>query len=204
VDRKIHWEQIYSTRLTTAVSWYQANPAVSLSLIAASGIQKDEAIIDVGGGASLLVDCLLGRGFSRLAVLDISAAALEAAKSRLGEGAGRVDWVVADVTQFKPQEKYALWHDRAVFHFLTNAEDRQAYMAVARQAIQPEGNLIIATFSLNGPEKCSGLEIVRYSPESLAREVGDDFELVETCDEIHTTPGGGHQSFVYCRFRRKK
>jgi len=154
--------------------------------------------------ASLLVDCLLGQGFSRLAVLDISAAALEAAISRLGEGAGWVDWVVADVTQFKPQEKYVLWHDRAVFHFLTSAEDRQAYMAVARQAIKPEGNLIIATFALNGPEKCSGLEIVRYSPESLAREVGDDFELVETCDEIHTTPGGGHQNFVYCRFRRKK
>ena len=204
MDRKTHWEQVYSTRLTTEVGWYQAHPATSLNLIAATRIRTDEPLIDVGGGASRLVDNLLARGFSRLAVLDISAAALEAAKSRLGEGAGRVDWVVADVTQFKPQEKYALWHDRAVFHFLTNAEDRQAYMAVARQSIEPEGNLIIATFALNGPEKCSGLEIVRYSPESLAREVGDDFELAETCDEIHTTPSGGQQSFVYCRFRRKK
>lgn len=203
MDRKAHWEQVYSTRLTTEVGWYQANPEASLKLIEATGIRPDEPSIDVGGGASLLVDRLLERGFSRLTVLDISDAALKAAKSRLGELAGQADWVVADITQYRPQEKYALWHDRAVFHFLIDARDRQAYMQAARQAIRPGGHLIIATFAPDGPTQCSGLDIVRYSPGSLSREVGEDFDLAETLDEIHTTPGGGRQSFVYCHFRRK-
>ncbi|MEW5943885.1 MAG: class I SAM-dependent methyltransferase [Pseudomonadota bacterium] len=202
-DRKAHWEEVYSIRKPDEVGWYQADPRPSLELIEATGAGPDAAVIDVGGGASTLVDKLLERGFGRLTVLDISAAALEAVKARLGARAAEVRWVVADITRFEPPQKYDIWHDRAVFHFLTDAADRRRYLDTAARAIDPGGHLIIATFALDGPEECSGLEVVRYSPESLQQEVGGNFSLAESFAQAHMTPSGGAQHFVFCRFVRQ-
>lgn len=202
MDRKSHWDSIYSAKTPIELSWYQAHPETSLRLIAASGIGKDAALIDIGGGASLLVDKLVDAGYGKVTVLDISAAAIKAAQARLGVRAGAVRWLAQDVTAFAPGEKYALWHDRAVFHFLTEAAERRAYLDAAASALEPGGQMIIATFALDGPEKCSGLPVVRYDAASLAREAGEYFELLESCGETHVTPGGGQQSFNYCRFRR--
>jgi 2-polyprenyl-3-methyl-5-hydroxy-6-metoxy-1,4-benzoquinol methylase len=202
MDRKSHWDTIYSAKAPNELGWHQAHPELSLRLIEASDIGKDEPIIDIGGGASLLVDQLAALGFRRVTVLDISAAAIAAARVRLGEQAGEVHWLTEDITRFEPKEKYGLWHDRAVFHFLTGAADRQAYLDTAEQALSPGSQMIIATFALNGPDQCSGLPIIRYSPDSLAREIGKHFELLESYGETHVTPGGGKQRFNYCRFRR--
>ncbi len=203
MDRKNHWDKIYSARAPDELSWYQAHPEMSLRLIRDSGVGAGESLIDIGGGASRLVDKLLDAGYGKVAVLDISAAALAAAQARLGARAGEVRWLAQDVTTFAPPEKYALWHDRAVFHFLTEAADRQAYLAAVHAALQSGGQLVVATFAPDGPEMCSGLPVVRYSAESLAKEVGEDFELLESCGETHATPGGMKQSFSYCRFRRR-
>lgn len=203
MDRKSHWDSIYSAKAPSELGWYQAHPEVSLRLIEASGIGKDEPLIDVGGGASLLVDNLRASGFRRVTVLDISAAAIAVAQARLGACAGEVRWLVEDVTRCTLAETYRLWHDRAVFHFLTVAADRRAYLHAVERALSPGGHLILASFAPDGPEKCSGLPVVRYSAQSLAQEVGDDFELLETCGETHVTPGGGKQSFSYCHFRRR-
>lgn len=201
MERQTHWDNVYSQRLPSELSWYQAHPEVSLRLIAASGVGKDAALIDIGGGASLLVDKLVEAGYANVAVLDISAAAIKAAQTRLGARAAAVRWLARDVTAFAPLEKYALWHDRAVFHFLTEAADRRDYLAAAASALAPGGQMIVATFAPDGPEKCSGLPVVRYDAAGLAREVGEDYELLESCGETHVTPGGGKQSFSYCRFR---
>lgn len=203
VDRKIHWEQVYSTRKPHEVGWYQAYPDLSLKLIAATGAGKGAAIIDVGGGASCLVDELLAEGYRDLSVLDISAAALVAVKSRLGDGAETVKWLEADITRFVPSQEYRIWHDRAVFHFLTDAADRRRYLDAVCAALPAGGHLIMATFALDGPAQCSGLDVVRYSPESLRREVGDRFELLESFGGTHITPSMGQQSFTFCRFVRK-
>jgi len=202
-ERKTHWEQVYSTRKPHEVGWYQAYPDVSLKLIATTGVGKDAAIIDVGGGASCLVDELLAEGYRDLSVLDISAAALVAVKSRLGDKAGRVKWLEADITCFVPPCQYEIWHDRAVFHFLTEAVDRRRYLDAVCAALPAGGQLIMATFALDGPAQCSGLDVVRYSPESLRREVGEGFELMESFAGKHTTPSMGQQSFTFCRFVRK-
>lgn len=199
--RQQHWEQVYREKETTAVSWYQEYPEMSLQLVQKSGVTKEDAIIDVGGGASVLVDNLLQNGFSKVAVLDISAPALECVKKRLGERAAEVEWLVSDVTAFVAPHPFTLWHDRAVFHFLTADEDRQSYLRVLEQALQPGGWLILATFALNGPERCSGLPVERYDAAKMSATLGDRFELVETCDESHTTPAGGEQKFTYCLFR---
>ena len=202
MDRKAHWETIYAGKAPTEVSWYQASPALSLELIEATGAGKDARIIDVGGGASLLVDTLLDRGCTDLTVLDISANALRRAKERLGREAGRVTWLEADVTAGGLAGPYDLWHDRAVFHFLTDPKDRQRYVSAADRAIAPGGHLIIATFSLQGPPKCSGLDVTRYSPQTLREALGDRFQLVETREELHTTPANVRQAFLYARFRK--
>lgn len=202
-QRKTHWEQVYSTRKPHEVGWYQAYPDVSLKLIAATGAGKGAAIIDVGGGASCLVDELLAEGYRDLSVLDISAAALVAVKSRLGDKEGAVKWLEEDITCFVPPRQYQIWHDRAVFHFLTEAADRRRYLDVVCAALPPGGHLVMATFALDGPAQCSGLDVVRYSPESLRREVGDGFELVESLAGMHITPSMGQQSFTFCRFARK-
>lgn len=202
MDRKTHWENVYSTRKPHEVGWYQAYPEMPLHLIASTGVDRSAAIIDVGGGASNLVDALLENGYSDVTVFDLSAAALEATKARLGQASDRVKWLAADITSFTPQQQYNVWHDRAVFHFLTEAEDRQRYMEAARAALPPGGHLIMATFALDGPPQCSGLDVVRYSPESLQQEVGDGFALAESFGGLHITPSQGKQSYTFCRFIR--
>ncbi len=199
--RKTHWEQVYQQKSPLDVSWYQTQPSMSLKLIQATGIEKHQQIIDVGGGASILVDYLLKAGFSHLAVLDISAQSLQHAKTRLGENASDIEWYESDVTTFQPPHPYELWHDRAVFHFLTNAEDRKRYVQVLKQALVPNGHLIIATFAIGGPKKCSGLDIVQYDAESLCAELGDEFELLDVQNETHTTPNNAEQKFTYFRLR---
>lgn len=203
MDRKNHWNTIYGAKAPTELSWYQAHPENSLRLIAASGMGKDDALIDIGGGASLLVDKLVEAGYARVTVLDISAAAIAAAQSRLGKNAASVRWLTQDVRAFAAPEKYAVWHDRAVFHFFTEAADRRAYLDAALAALAPDGQMIVSTFALDGPEKCSNLPVVRYDAASLAKEVGEQFELLESGNETHTTPGGAKQSFTWCRFLRR-
>jgi SAM-dependent methyltransferase len=203
MDRRDHWNRVYQTKAPDSVSWYQRRPDVSLELIAASGIAKDAGIIDVGGGASLLVDHLLNLGYSNLAVLDISGAALDASRMQLGARAVAVEWFEADVTTFEPPHRYALWHDRAAFHFLTSTTDRASYVETLRKALTPGGTAIIATFALDGPPKCSGLDVVRYDEQSIAIELGAEFELLEVRQEAHVTPGKAEQKFRYFRFERR-
>ena len=203
MDRKVHWDAIYTTKSPDEVSWFQASPELSLTLIAATGVGKDVRIIDVGGGASVLVDRLLDAGFSRLTVLDISAAALRRARERLGKRAGQVTWLEADITAGTLAGTFDVWHDRAVFHFLTDPEDRKQYLDAVDRAVPAGGHIIIAAFDPEGPPRCSGLEVQRYSPEALQQELGGRFELVETRQEIHTTPSKAQQAFLYCRFRKR-
>ena len=201
---KDHWNNIYATKATDAVSWYQNVPALSLDIIKSLPLEKSSPIIDIGGGASNLVDHLVKLGFSNLSVLDISESALSLSQKRLGDAGNSVHWIASDITQvhFKPK-RFKLWHDRAVFHFLTKAEDRQAYIEHLNQALDTDGYALIATFSLDGPGKCSGLEIVRYSPKSLSETLGSSFELVKSISENHQTPGGNQQAFVYCLFKKR-
>lgn len=199
-DRKAHWEAIYRDKSPLEVSWYQQEPALSLELIRRSGVGLDAPIIDVGGGASVLVDRLQAAGYTKLSVLDLSAQALTCARRRLGSAAEHIDWIEADITDFQPPRQYALWHDRAVFHFLTDAADRARYVEVLQRALSPGGHLIIAAFAIGGPEKCSGLDIVQYDADKLLAALGPGFELVETRAEAHITPAGGEQQFNYFRF----
>jgi 2-polyprenyl-3-methyl-5-hydroxy-6-metoxy-1,4-benzoquinol methylase len=201
-DRQAHWQNVYATKAEQEVSWFQENPAPSLDLIAATGILADAAIIDVGGGASRLVDSLLDRDFHRITILDLSAKALEEAKRRLGQRADGIDWIAADVTLWEPSRNYDLWHDRAAFHFLTEPADREAYVVRLKQAVRAGGHVIIATFASDGPERCSGLPIVRYDPEALARTLGPGLELIESRRHDHVTPGGTMQRFQFSRFLR--
>src|SRR5215207_9202003 len=200
--RKTHWENVYTAKGEREVSWYQDSPAPSLELIALTGVSRHAAIIDIGGGASRLVDNLLAQGFERLTVLDLSAAALDAAKARLGEKAAIVRWEVADITTWNPPERYDLWHDRAAFHFLTEQADQSAYVARARQALSPGGHLIIGTFALDGPERCSGLPIVRHDSASLSALLGPEFNLIDARRHEHATPWGAVQRFQFSTFRR--
>lgn len=204
MDRKAHWEETYSTNAANELGWYQAHPTTSLRLIESTGVVKTASIIDVGGGDSTLADFLLDQGFEHVTVLDISSAALERAKARLGDRARLVTWIEADVTGFRSSKRYDVWHDRAVFHFLVDAEDRRRYIQTMNGAVSANGHVIIATFALDAPPKCSGLDVVRYSPESLSAEVGQAFELVETLDEVHVTPAGTKQRFIYCRLTRRR
>jgi 2-polyprenyl-3-methyl-5-hydroxy-6-metoxy-1,4-benzoquinol methylase len=202
MENKTHWEQIYHTKESAQVSWYQLHPRLSLQYIQNTGISKTAQIIDVGGGASTLVDHLLDDGFQQVTVLDISAAALQITQQRLGQHAGSVTWLEADITQTTlPQHAYDLWHDRAVFHFLTEREDRQRYIHTVKQAVKPGGHIIVATFASDGPERCSGLEVARYDPQSLHDEFGTDFELLDSTREEHHTPFGTEQKFIYCYCR---
>lgn len=199
-NRKDHWEQVYSQKKSTEVSWYQQHPERSLELIKATGADMSAHIIDIGGGASTLVDYMLDAGYQNLAVLDISHGAIEQARSRLGNRANKVIWIEQDITRFSSDQPYDVWHDRAVFHFLTDVNDRASYVRTMSRLLKPGSHAIIATFDLNGPEKCSGLDIVRYSPETISAVLGDSFQLVDTSTEEHVTPNGSLQSFVYCQF----
>lgn len=203
VDSIAHWQQVYETKRPDAVSWYQPSAARSLALIRRFIPDSSAPVIDVGAGASVLVGELLDAGYSDLTVLDIAAGALAISQARLGEHAGRVQWIEHDVrTAPLPTVHYAGWHDRAVFHFLTEAEDRAAYVAQLERCVRVGGHVLIATFAEDGPTKCSGLPVVRYSPEMLRAELGEDFHLVETERELHPTPMGTSQSFLYCVFRK--
>ncbi|MBV9565912.1 MAG: class I SAM-dependent methyltransferase [Bradyrhizobium sp.] len=201
-DRTSHWETVYSTKAENEVSWFQSDPATSLRMISNAKATVDSSIIDIGGGASRLIDALLARGFHALTVLDISAAALETAKKRLRPAGAAVEWIAADVTRWMPARAFDLWHDRAAFHFLTEEGDRAAYAERLRTAVAPGGQVIIATFALDGPEKCSGLPVQRYDAGGLARTIGPAFELVDHLTETHRTPWKATQAFQFSRFRR--
>ena len=202
-ESRHHWQAIYGAGPEESLGWFQESPTLSLMLIRAAGVGPDARIIDVGGGASRLVDCLLERGHAHLSVLDIAAPALDRARARLGRRAERVDWVIADVTTWTPPAPFDLWHDRAVFHFLTDAADRRRYRATLAAALRSGGHAIIATFAADGPERCSGLPVRRYGPKMLAAELGEAFVLDESRHEDHITPGGLVQKYIYCRFRRR-
>lgn len=202
MERHEHWQAVYRTKGEAEVSWFQERPATSLDLIGRAAGGTGAAVLDVGGGASRLVDHLLAAGYGDLTVLDIAEAALAAAQARLGSLAGRVDWIAADITRWTPLRQWDVWHDRAVFHFLTSAADRAAYVRALTAALPIGGQAIIAPFAPDGPERCSGLPIRRYDAAALAAEVGPGFVLVQTIGEGHVTPGGAVQKFQFCRFRR--
>jgi ubiquinone/menaquinone biosynthesis C-methylase UbiE len=199
---KAHWENIYNTKLPTEMSWYQKYPSLSLKLIKTSGIEAKHSIIDVGGGTSLLVDSLLEKGFKRLAVLDISHSALDIAKSRLGTRAENVKWYEADATEFQPPKQFDLWHDRAVFHFLTDEEAQRKYVEVLKRTLVSGGYLVISTFAIDGPKKCSGRDTVKYEVSSMSAKLGGEFRLLEFLDELHITPGKKEQKFTYFLYKR--
>lgn len=201
-DEATHWESVYGKKKVDEVSWYRPHLERSLDFIARAGLARDAAIIDVGGGASTLVDDLLDRGVTDVTVLDISAKAIEAAKQRLGARAGGVHWLVGDITTLElPAAGYDFWHDRAVFHFLREPANRARYVAAARRALRPGGHIVVATFGPAGPERCSGLDVVRYSGDQLHGEFGAGFRKVESVTEVHSTPSGNEQQFVYCYCR---
>ncbi len=200
--RNDHWERVYTTKDEFEVSWYQDVPTTSLEMIESTGISRDAAIVDIGGGASPLLDALLDRGFTDLTVLDLCEAPLKVARQRLGDGSKHVRWIAADITEWQPERRYSLWHDRAAFHFLTDPQDRAAYLTTMKDAVPTGGCAMLATFALDGPETCSGLPVVRYSPDTLAEELGREFTLVNQRHRLHTTPGGARQSFQFSLFRR--
>lgn len=198
-----HWDEVYRTKSIDTVSWYQEHANRSVELILATKVNKTAAIIDVGSGSSRLIDDLIELGFSNITALDLSSAALDSTKARLGDKAFHVNFIVADITQIKlPQLTYDVWHDRAVFHFLTQPKQRHAYVKRVLNSLKPGGHLIIATFAEDGPTKCSGLPVQRYTPDALRAEFGELFELVHSEKEIHKTPFATEQRFIYCHFRK--
>ncbi len=200
MERRQHWESVYGRNDPELVSWYQSRPATSLALIEATGCGIQAGIIDVGGGASTLVDALLDAGHEHVAVLDIAASALRHARNRLGQRAVSVEWIEADVLRFRPPHRFALWHDRAVFHFLVSAEDRAAYVSTLLHTLAPGGHVIIATFAPDGPARCSGLDVVRYDEAAMTAALGLEFRLQESRRETHLTPWQAEQRFIYFRF----
>lgn len=201
-ERQSHWRSVYRDKAPTETSWFQDTPEPSLRLIAATGLAPSWAAVDVGGGASTLVDHLLDTGWTGLTVLDIADEALARARARLGAKAHSVDWVTADVTTWQPHRQFALWHDRAVFHFLTQSEQRQGYRTALGLSVPTGGHVLIATFASDGPERCSGLPVRRYDAPDLAAEFDGCLKLVESFRHEHTTPAGKVQAFTFCRFVR--
>jgi trans-aconitate methyltransferase len=201
-ERKTHWEKVYDSNSPREVSWYQNEPTLSMRLIDHTQIANDAPIIDVGGGTSKLVDNLLDADYSNISVLDISDSALQHARKRLADKAAEIEWYNEDITGFNPPHRFALWHDRAVFHFLTSQDDRNKYLNVLKQSLEPGGHVIIMTFAVGGPQKCSGLEIMQYDEEKLMVEFGQEFELLETGHQGHVTPAGSEQKFAWFRLIR--
>lgn len=202
MQRQEHWDVVYNTKGEQQVSWFEALPVVSLRMLESAGLTTETCVVDVGGGDSRLVDQLAARGLDCLAVLDVSGSALARARTRLGSAASVPIWLEADVTgdwSLKPMD---IWHDRAVFHFLMSAEDRRRYRSHLLETLKPGGSAIVATFALDGPDRCSGLSVQRYSPQMLSVELGPELTIIESVPHIHTTPWGSNQSFVYCRFQR--
>jgi len=203
-ERKEHWERIYLCNSPLKVSWYQQEPSLSLSLITGISLHRDAPIIDIGGGASTLVDKLCEEAYTNISVLDVSKNALDHSRGRMANKVSQVHWYEEDVTCFKPPHRFALWHDRAVFHFLTSKADREKYIDVLRQSLEPGGHLIIMTFAIDGPFKCSGLDIVQYDVDKLTTELGAGFDLIESGHDIHLTPAGKQQKFAFFHFRFDK
>jgi 2-polyprenyl-3-methyl-5-hydroxy-6-metoxy-1,4-benzoquinol methylase len=200
-DRKKHWETVYETKNSDQVSWTQETPKTSLAFIRSFGLNKTANIIDIGGGDSKLVDHLLKEGYENITVLDISATSIEKAKNRLGEKANNVNWIVSDILDFEPNTTFDVWHDRATFHFLTTTEEVKKYVKTARKAVS--GFLTIGTFSQNGPEKCSGLEIKQYNENELTSALKDGFDKIKCVTEDHVTPFNTTQNFLFCSFKRQ-
>jgi len=202
MDAKTHWEKVYTTREPETVSWYRAHLETSVALIKRAAHSLSASIIDIGAGESTLVDDLLARGYENITVLDISQTALDVTKKRLGPLAEQINWIVADITLVELEARgYDVWHDRAVFHFLTSMEQRASYVRNVMKAVKPGGHVIVSTFGPDGPTKCSGLEVSRYDAESLHGEFGPRFHLVESSKELHHTPIGTTQQFLYCYCR---
>lgn len=200
-----HWNAVYTKKAADRVSWYRPHLDRSLRFLDVEKIERTAAIIDVGGGASTFVDDLLDRGHSNVTVLDLSRSALEMAATRLGDRASAVKWICADVTEADlPEATYDFWHDRAVFHFLTDPQARSRYVDAARKSLRPGAHIVVATFGPHGPKKCSGLEVMRFTPDAIHREFGDDFAKIADSTEIHSTPWGAEQEFVYCYCRLPK
>lgn len=202
-ERRDHWETVYRTKGEADVSWFEETPALSLDLLRIVGAKPSSSIVDIGGGASRLVDALLARGFRDLTVLDLSAKALAVARRRLGDRASAVNWVAADVTEWEPEHRYDIWHDRAAFHFLTTQAQQRAYVDRLERGLRGGGHAIIGTFALDGPEKCSGLPVARHDSASLAALLGEGFVLVDARRHDHVTPAGAVQRFQFSTFRRK-
>jgi trans-aconitate methyltransferase len=198
-----HWNAAFESTPSDRHSWYQSHPAVSLKLIENSGVGRSDAVIDVGGGASLLVDALVEREFETLTVLDISSAALGVSQRRMGQRAERVEWVCTDVRDFHPARRYRLWHDRALFHFLTRETDRAQYRRALNEALGAGGQLILATFATDGPTRCSGMDTMQYDAARISAELGEDFHLLEQVNEHHRTPAGAEQRFSWFRLERR-
>jgi len=202
VDTKRHWEKVYTANAPDSVSWYRAHLETSLALIERAAVARSASIIDIGGGESTLVDDLLHRGYKNLTVLDVSRTAIEVTKKRLGAASEQVRWLLGDIVEIELEPLgYDLWHDRAVFHFLTTPERRLAYVRQVTRAVRPGGHVIVSTFGPEGPTKCSGLEAIRYDAKSLHGEFGGRFRLVESSKELHQTPFGATQQFLYCYCR---
>jgi ubiquinone/menaquinone biosynthesis C-methylase UbiE len=201
-SREAHWQHVYTGKGETGVSWFEATPDVSLGILKDIGATPASALIDVGGGASRLVDALLRANWASITVLDLSDAALNLAKGRLGEASERVQWIMADVTRWQPSRTYDVWHDRAAFHFLTSPQDRAAYVDRMTRALEPGAHAIIGTFAPDGPERCSGLPVIRYDAEALAHAAGPSFRLAGTREHIHVTPSGVVQPFQFSVLRR--
>ena len=203
MDRQSHWQSVYQTRKPTDVGWHQAHLRASLELILQLALPKTAHILDAGAGDSTLVDDLLANGYSHISLLDISSVALERVKARLGPNTENITWIESDITQVVlPPHAYDLWHDRALFHFLTDDQARFRYVESARLALKPGGYMIVATFAQDGPIRCSGLDTQRYSPEALCLEFGEDFKLIRSLPETHHTPSGSEQKFSYCLFKK--
>jgi 2-polyprenyl-3-methyl-5-hydroxy-6-metoxy-1,4-benzoquinol methylase len=201
-SRKKHWENIYQTKQINEVSWFQPTPDTSLNFIRQFNVKTTAKIIDIGGGDSFLVDHLLDLGYTDITVLDISEAAIDRVKQRLGDGATRVKWIVADVTTFKPTEEYDFWHDRATFHFLTEEREILKYIDTAQKSIKQKGIILIGTFSENGPKKCSGIEISQYSETTMTERLKMFFKKIKCITIDHKTPSGTMQNFIFCSFRK--
>lgn len=201
-DRQAHWDEVYASKKETEVSWFELTPRISLDLIRQSDVPKEAAIIDIGSGASHLVDDLLGDGYRAITLLDLSEKALAVVRARLGTHASQVRWIAADVTRWEPSQRYDLWHDSAALHFMTAPEDRHAYVDRLTRAVVPGGQVIIGTFAPDGPDKCSGLAVMRYDADSLQSVLGSRFELEQTLPYDHHTPSGGLQRFQFSRFRK--
>lgn len=197
-----HWDNVYATKDENAVSWFQESPDISLDLIRATGANAAASIVDIGGGASRLVDALLDQGFRDLTVLDLSEKALATSKAKLGAKGEHVKWVVADITTWQPSQTYDVWHDRAALHFLIESKDRAAYAERVSRAVRVGGHIIIGTFAPDGPERCSGLPVVRHDSATLGALLGSSFELIESRRHDHRTPAGATQKFQFSRFRR--